>query len=146
MSQIRVDFAFGAPDRLRTACEVVRKHYLRQRRVIIYIADSRQRTRFSHMLWGFESTAFVPHVNADDPLVDQTPIVLCDQMPRPDLTRAGTEPAWLLNLSTQCPPNTETFLRILEIVSNDEADKQAARTRWRHYQQQGYQVHAHQIG
>ena len=39
----RVDFAFGAPDRLRMACEVVRKHYEAGRQVVVYLSDARQR-------------------------------------------------------------------------------------------------------
>ncbi|MCQ9616873.1 DNA polymerase III subunit chi [Paenalcaligenes niemegkensis] len=141
----RVDFAFGAPDRLRTACDVVRKQYLGGRRLIIYIDDARQLSRFDHLLWGFEPTAFVPHVRADDSLASSTPIVLCQRDPDPKLSLAGKEPAWLLNLSSVYPPNADRFERILEIVSQDADDREAARNRWRQYQSNGHEVRAHQL-
>ncbi len=68
----RVDFAFGAPDRLRTACDVVHKQYLLGRRLVIFIDDSRQLARFDHLLWGFRPSAFVSHVRANDELAVQS--------------------------------------------------------------------------
>ncbi|AYN21481.1 DNA polymerase III subunit chi [Alcaligenes aquatilis] len=137
----RVDFAFGAPDRLRMACEVVRKHYEAGRQVVVYLSDARQLARFDRLLWGFESTAFVPHVGVEDPLAATTPVLLTSAAPVPT-----DEQSWLLNLDAQCPPGFEQFPRILEIVSEREADRTQARERWRVYQTQGCQVHAHKLG
>lgn len=137
----RVDFAFGAPDRLRMACEVVRKHYEAGRQVVVYLSDARQLARFDRLLWGFESTAFVPHVGVEDPLAATTPVLLTSAAPVP----SGKQ-SWLLNLDAQCPPGFEQFPRILEIVSEREADRTQARERWRVYQTQGCQVHAHKLG
>lgn len=141
----RVDFAFGAPNRLRTACQVVRKHYLAGRRLIIYHSDPRSLQRFDRLLWGFEPDAFVPHVAVDHPLAAQTPILLVSQNPQPH-PQAIPGDAWLLNLDNQCPQTASSFQRVLEIVSEQELDKQNARHRWRQYQQWHYDVRGHQIG
>lgn len=141
----RVDFAFGAPNRLRTACQVVRKHYLAGRRLIIYHSDPRSLQRFDRLLWGFEPDAFVPHVAVDHPLAAQTPILLVSQNPQPH-PQAIPGDAWLLNLDNQCPQTASSFQRVLEIVSEQELDKQNARHRWRQYQQWQYDVRGHQIG
>ncbi|MEZ2742768.1 DNA polymerase III subunit chi [Paenalcaligenes hominis] len=138
----RVDFAFGAPHRLRTACQVVRKHYIAGRKLIIYHSDKRALARFDRLLWGFEPTAFIPHVGIQHPLAAQTPILLTHSAPEP---HSSTEPSWLLNLDTQCPPTAAQFQRILEIVSEQEQDKHAARQRWRQYQQWQFDVRAHQL-
>ena len=142
---VRVDFAFGAPNRLRTACQVVRKHYLAGRRLIIYHSDPRSLQRFDRLLWGFEPDAFVPHVAVDHPLAAQTPILLVSQNPQPH-PQAIPGDAWLLNLDNQCPQTASSFQRVLEIVSEQELDKQNARHRWRQYQQWQYDVRGHQIG
>lgn len=139
----RVDFAFGAPNRLRTACEVVRKHYLAGRKLSIYHSDLKELQRFDTMLWGFEPTAFIPHVFADDEQAAHTPILLFNQPPSP---HPSSIEHWLLNLDTDVPPLPSPFARILEIVSNNEKDKQAARQRWRHYQHFKCDVRAHQLG
>ena len=140
----RVDFAFGEPHRLRTACQVVRKHYLAGRKLIIYHSDKRALARFDRLLWGFEPDAFIPHVSVQHPLAAQTPILLTDTAPQP-LTVNPAEPIWLLNLDNQCPSTAAQFQRILEIVSDQEQDKQSARQRWRQYQQWQFDVRAHQL-
>lgn len=140
----RVDFAFGAPNRLRTACQVVRKHYLAGRKLIIYHSDPRSLQRFDRLLWGFEPDAFIPHVDIDHPLAAQTPILLSSLAPEPHQSAPANQ-AWLLNLDAHCPPTSTLFQRVLEIVSNQESDKQAARQRWRQYQQWQFELRAHQI-
>lgn len=139
---VRVDFAFGASDRLRMACDVVRKHYEKGRRLVVYCSDATLLERFDLMLWGFEATAFVPHVLADDPLAAQTPIVLSSKAIGPPDT--GPAP-WLVNLDQHCPPLAERYERILEIVSRDDASVQAARNRWRQYKSDGYDLRAHDV-
>lgn len=141
---VRVDFALGASNRLRTACEVVRKQYLAGRKLIIYHSDPQELQRFDRMLWGFEPTAFIPHVLITDALAEQTPVLLCqDPKHLPSITDAQQ---WLINLDPSGPPLPSLFSRILEIVSHQEADKQQARQRWRLYQQQGYDVRSHHLG
>jgi len=81
----------------------------------------------------------VPHVAADDPTAAQTPIWLVDANLPQALARAPAN-VWLLNLDDQCPPEIERVTRILEIVSEEDADKAAARERWRVYQAGGHEV------
>lgn len=140
---VRVDFALGASNRFRTTCEVVRKQYLAGRKLIIFHSELRELQRFDRMLWGFEPTAFVPHVMITDALATQTPIWLCqDPQHLPSTPQAEQ---WLINLDPNGPPLPSQFHRILEIVSNQEVDKQQARQRWRLYQQQGYNLHSHHL-
>src|SRR5690606_35583058 len=111
----RIDFAFGAPHRLRTACEVVRKHFDAGRHVLIYTQDKQKLERFDRLLWSFDPTAFVPHVMVGDPLADQTRV--CLTAGAPTLPPGATLPQpWLINLDLACPPGYEHFDRILEIV------------------------------
>lgn len=138
----RVDFAFGAPDRLRMACEVVRKQYDKGRRLVIYCSDADLLERFDTLLWGFEATAFIPHVHADDPLAEQTPIWLSNRGVDPSSFPSA---AWLMNLDEQCPPDAARYERILEIVSQDEPSVMAARERWRQYKALGYNLRAHDV-
>ena len=160
----RIDFAFGAADRLRMTCEVVRKHYASGRPLVIYTQNAPLLARFDRLLWGFEATAFIPHVDVNDPLAAQTSVLLTSASPVPPAVpadiQAGADstgaaiaasgkPAlkspWLINLDTQCPPNANLFERVLEIVSNDPDDVLAARQRWRQYKADGHTVQAHAV-
>jgi DNA polymerase-3 subunit chi len=147
----RIDFAFGAPDRLRTACQVVRKQYLAGQRMVVFCTDPARLTAFDRMLWAFDDTSFVPHVLASDALAPQTPVVLTASPPQPvgvaaQAAAPDQPPPWLLNLDDNCPPGYDTFARILEIVSGDDADRQAARQRWRAYLADGHEPQSHAIG
>jgi len=141
----RVDFAFGAPDKWRAACTTIARHYAADHPVIVYSRQADMLQQFDLLLWGFEPTAFIPHVMATDALAALTPILLTTEPLTAD--QAGKPHAWLLNLDVECPPAamTSTFERILEVVSRDEADVLAARTRWRHYQQQGCTLRSHDL-
>ncbi|NYT62201.1 DNA polymerase III subunit chi [Alcaligenaceae bacterium] len=140
----RIDFAFGAPDRLRMACEVIRKHYLAGRKLVVYTQDKQRLARIDRLLWGFDATAFIPHVHADDPLAEQTAVLLTPSAPVAPAFEGALQP-WLINLDLGCPPGTEGFERVLEIVSNHDDDKLAARERWRQYKEAGHALHAHDV-
>ncbi len=144
----RIDFAFGAPDRLRTACQVARKRYLAGQRLVVYCRDGSRLASFDRMLWAFDDISFVPHVLANDPLAADTPVVLTASDPlnaSEKLVQAGQPQPWLLNLDDECPPGFEGFERLLEIVSDEPDDKQAARQRWRVYQNAGHAPHSHDL-
>lgn len=155
----RIDFAFGAPDRLRMTCEVVRKHYLSGRRLVVYSQNAPVLARFDRLLWSFDATAFIPHVDVSDDLAPQSAVLLTAAAPLPPaaiLQPGQTEPTetppdappkqpWLVNLDANCPPNAQQFERILEIVSNDPDDVASARERWRQYKQAGHSLHAHDV-
>lgn len=140
----RIDFAFGATDRLRMACEVIRKHYLAGRQLVIYTQDKQRLAHFDRLLWGFDATAFIPHVQADDPLAGQTAVVLTTNTPIAPVAKGALQP-WLINIDLGCPPGAEGFERVLEIVSNHDDDKLAARERWRQYKEAGHALHAHDV-
>lgn len=141
----RIDFAFGAPDRLRMACEVVRKHFLAGRQMVVYTKDKQRLSHFDRLLWGFDATAFIPHVRADDPLAPQTAIIFTSDAPTPPAPDTAQTVSWLVNLDLDCPPEAEKFSRILEIVSNHVDDTAAARKRWKQYKASGHDLHAHDV-
>lgn len=145
----RIDFAFGAGDRLRAACQTTRKRYLAGQRVVVYCRDGTRLSAFDRMLWAFDDISFVPHVLANDPLAAETPVVLTAGDPAavlpPGGAPHGTPETWLLNLDDDCPPNYDGFVRLLEFVSDDPADRQAARQRWRVYQAAGHALHSHDL-
>jgi DNA polymerase-3 subunit chi len=156
----RIDFAFGAPDRLRMTCEVIRKHYLSGRRLVVYTQNAQLLARFDRLLWSFEATAFIPHVDVNDSLAPQSAVLLTTsaplppaaaiqpgqtENPEPPLDAPQPKLPWLVNLDANCPPNAQQFERILEIVSSDADDIESARERWRQYKIAGHSLHAHDV-
>jgi DNA polymerase III subunit chi len=135
----RIDFAFGATERVTQACQTSLRQYLAGQPLIVYCTDSGRLKAFDQKLWAVDEAAFVPHVAADDPEAADTPIWLVSSDLPSALARAPAK-AWLLNLDDDCPPGIDNVPRILEIVSDDDADKAAARERWRMYQAAGHDV------
>lgn len=135
----RIDFAFGATERLTQACQTTLRQYLAGQVLLVYCTDAARLKAFDQKLWSVDEAAFVPHVCADDPAASDTPIWLVASNLPQALARAPAK-AWLLNLDDQCPPSIENVVRVLEIVSDEDADKAAARERWRLYQAGGHEV------
>jgi DNA polymerase-3 subunit chi len=52
----------------------------------------------------------------------------------------------LVNLGPELPARFERFERLIDIVSSEDADKLAGRTRWRHYKDRGYAIRTHPYG
>ena len=136
----QIDFYSGADDRLHTACRLSVKAMQQGLRVMIYTPDSALTERLDRMLWTFHPTGFIPHCRADDPLADVTPILLGHQaepLPHDEV---------LLNLHAEYPPFFSRFRRLIEIAGTTPEDAQAARQRYRFYQDRGYEIRHHKLG
>lgn len=129
----RIDFHSNVPDKLAYACRLTRKARAADCRVVLRVKDRHDLMALDQALWTFSELEFLPHVAAGDPLAASTPIILTDSDDA-DLPHHHV----LINLTAATPANFARFERLFEIVSADEADRQAGRARYRFYQQRGY--------
>jgi DNA polymerase-3 subunit chi len=51
----------------------------------------------------------------------------------------------LVNLGSTVAPGFERFERVIEVVGLDDADRNQARSRWRHYADRGYAMTRHDL-
>ena len=140
----RINFAFGASERISQACQTTLKQYLAGQKLLVYCSDMARLRLYDQKLWAIDEAAFVPHVWIDDPLAGKTPVLLVAQ----DLQRAlesVPDESWFLNLDDDCPPSFGALTRVLEIVSEDPKDKDAARQRWRTYQAAGHDLKSYSL-
>jgi DNA polymerase-3 subunit chi len=136
----RIDFYLDAEDRLQVACRLATKAVWQGHSVIVYAPDEGVARALDRALWTTPPTGFLPHVMATHRLAAETPVVIAgdgDELPHDDV---------LVNLHHAQPPGFGRFRRLVEIVGRDEADKQAARERFRHYRDRGYELHTHRLG
>jgi DNA polymerase-3 subunit chi len=137
-----VMFHLNVPDRLGYACRLLRKASARGAKVVVS-APAETLARLDALLWTFEAVDFVPHLRvapgaAVAPQLKDTPIWLIEcveQAPHHEV---------LLNLGDELVAGFESFGRVIEVVPQDEAPKQAARKRWRHYADRGYPLQRHE--
>jgi DNA polymerase-3 subunit chi len=135
----RVDFYTHAPDKLDLARKLTGKAYRQGLRVMLYSQDPQLLADIDQQLWSTPTTGFLPHCASEAPHATLTPIVLgmqADHLPHDDV---------LINLHATPPTLFSRFERVIEIVSLDAADQNAARERWRFYKQRGYALHTHDM-
>jgi DNA polymerase III subunit chi len=136
-----VAFHFNAPERLTYACRLLRKAYAAGAQVVV-TGDERTLDQLNTVLWSFAPLEFVPHASTHDTaaVLYASPVVLAAQLQ--ELPHRQV----LVNLGAQVPAGFEQFERVIEVVSASDADRSAARTRWKHYAERGYDIQRHDLG
>lgn len=135
-----VAFHFNAPDKLAYACRLLRKAVGSGARVVV-TAPGEALARLNGLLWTFSQLDFIPHAVASDPdhVRAASPVLLTEA-----LTGLPHRQV-LLNLGAQVPDGFEQFERVIEVVALDDEDRQLARSRWKHYTDQGYAITRHDL-
>lgn len=89
--------------------------------------------------WQEPPSGFLPHCVAQAEHAASTPVILGSDIGQ--LSHADV----LINLDDATPNFFSRFERLIEIVGTDVEDKDAARQRWRFYQQRGYATTNHDM-
>ncbi len=134
-----VEFYFNAADRLQAACRLTTQALAAGERLLVYAPDPELAARLDRLMWTWPATGFLPHCAVDDPLAPDTPVLIARD------ERAPAEFHVLLNLGPECPPHFARFERLLEVVGTDEAEREAARSRYRLYKSRGYGIANHDL-
>jgi DNA polymerase-3 subunit chi len=139
-----ISFRFNVGDRIDYACRYLRKAVALGSRAVA-TGPSAVLAQLDRALWTFEATEFVPHLllrrgEAPAPRLAASPVWLLEE------PAAAAHHEVLVNLGELPPPGFESFSRLIEIVATDDADRAAARLRWRHYQARGYTLQSHALG
>lgn len=128
------EFHHDAQDKLRHACTLVAQWYRDGRRVWIHCDSEPLAARLDQMLWVFEPLAFVPHVRDGHRLSEATPVTIGRD------PAAAPVDAIVLNMAQSLPVGFEQREHIVEIVSQDPADRDAARARFMRYRERGFDM------
>jgi DNA polymerase-3 subunit chi len=139
-----ISFYFNVPHRGAYACRLLRK--ARRQGLGLAVAGVRESLlELDSELWSFEPSEFVPHEWVEH--AERVPARL-----RPGTVWLATDPLQapvhdaLLNLGPTPPAGYETFARLFEVVSTDEAERVAARERWKAYARRGYPIKKYEVG
>jgi len=131
-----VAFHFNVPQFLPYACRLLRKATQAKAQVTVVASESELKG-LDTQLWSFDPGLFLPHCLWDAPehVRSRSPIVLT---PASALS-ASPHRDVMVHWGTEMPPaGFESFARLIELVSTDEADRVNARGRWKHYADRGY--------
>ena len=136
---IEVAFHTGIANPLDYACRLLRKAYRSGARVAVH-AEPAVLDRLDQALWTFEALEFVPHIvlprdGGDAARLAQSPIVLVKgDIAAPAACRIG------VTLGGHPVGEVGAFDRLIAIVGQDDAQREAGRQRWREYQRAGHAV------
>ncbi|GAA3992495.1 DNA polymerase III subunit chi [Comamonas faecalis] len=136
-----VVFHFNVPDRRIYACRYARKS-LRNGAGLAITGSEADLQWLERTLWEMAPTDFVAHCLDDAPpdVVRASPIVLVRD------PSAWGERGQLLNLGQQIPDGFTQYERLVEVVSQGDAeDRTGARQRWRQYQEQGHTITTYDV-
>lgn len=137
-----IAFHFNASDKMVHACRVARKLLRQDKRLVIQVPLELM-AALDAMLWNMAPHDFVAHCKADDAhfLLQASPVVLTQ-----DAATGMPHTQVLLNLGDGVPTGFGSFEQLIEVVSEtDDADRAAARLRWKHYVQRGYALVRHDL-
>lgn len=137
----RVDFYVvseaGEEARLTVAARLVDKALSRGHRLYINAQTEQQARRLDEVLWTFRPESFIPHA------------LVCDDSNAAVVIGWGQEPSnhddVLINLEYTAPVFFSRFLRVAEVVTQDEKSLAALRCAWRFYRDRGYPLHKHDL-
>ena len=149
MAATQVDFYVLAgsdpADRLRFACRLVEKAWLKRHRVRVQFDAGGELEAFDQLLWTFSDRSFVPHRRAgspDDTLPPALPTVVIAEGAEADAADGDV----LVNLSSVPPPDIGAWARIAEVVDSDAGRRTQGRERFRAYRERGLAPATHEMG
>lgn len=143
MSPTRVDFYLLASNeadaRGLVACRLLEKAYYKGHRIFVFCTNQHQAEYIDELLWTFRDDSFVPHNLQGEGPEPPPPIQIgYDKEPR------GFNDI-LLNFSATIPPFYSKFKRVIELVANDETEKELSRANYKEYRAKGCELHTHNI-
>ena len=134
----------AAADRLRFACRLVEKAWLKRHRVRVQLDSGGDLDAFDQLLWTYSDRSFIPHRRAgapdDAPGSAPPPVVIADT---PDADAADGDV--LVNLASAPPSTIGAWARIAEIVDADPERKRSARERYKQYRERGCTLESHNL-
>ena len=135
----QIFFYHNASDRLAAAAALIGKAAAQKKSLLVYAPDHEVASTLDRQLWMQPPTGFVPHVRSTSPLAAEPPVVITDRLdtlPQDDR---------LFNLSAEIPPGFSRFTSVIEVVGQEDEDRQAGRARVKFYKDRGYEVNFYNL-
>jgi DNA polymerase-3 subunit chi len=129
-----ISFYTFAGNKLDVARKLAAKAYSQGRRVMIYAPEPELADAIDRLLWSTPALGFLPHCRDSDSVAAETPVLIGAN------AAALAQADVMINLHHDWPPAFARFERLLEIVGQDQTDREQGRVRYRFYQERGYAI------
>lgn len=137
----KVAFHFSVPNKIAYACRLLRKA-TKQGAQVTVTGLPHDLSLLDDALWTFDQLEFLPHCdsNAPEMILSKTNIILADDVSKSPYSDV------LVNLGVSALKGFERYLKLIELVGQEESDRAMARERWRHYNTRGYLIESYEAG
>ena len=130
----RVEFFFNVPNKFAKIAELCNKAVIKRRQLTVFTPSDDISEELQQHLWQQPATSFLASALSNSHNASISPILLDSN---------GTlllQDDVLINLQDQYPPFFSRFKYLVELVGFKEADKTAARLKFKFYRDRGYAV------
>jgi len=124
-------FYFNVKNKLNKIHEILEKEIFRKRKIFIAVNDLNGAEALSNFLYTASITSFLPHMIGHHE--EKAPIHI-------GWDYKSVSDDFMINLKSDISPSFSRYLRLIEIVSNNEEDKKTARDRLKFYRDRGYET------
>ena len=126
-----IDFYFNVENKFNKIHEVLEREIFRKRKIFISVNDLNSAEALSNFLYTYSPSSFLPHVIGQQE--ERASIHI-------DWDHKSVTDDFMINLKSEISPSFSRYLRLIEIVSQNEEDKKTARDRLKFYRDRGYQI------
>ncbi|MEQ1599069.1 MAG: DNA polymerase III subunit chi [Methylotenera sp.] len=134
----RIEFYFNVADKQQAIANLVQAAIVKRRQIMLFAADEKMASDVSVSLWQNKPESFLPHVQLNHFHASVTPVIIGLQ--GSDLVLDLMQDDMLINLTIKQPSFFSRFTQLVELVSDDEQDRLAARARFKFYRDRGYEI------
>jgi DNA polymerase III subunit chi len=136
----RIEFYSNVANKPDLLAILVERALLKRKQVTVFTEDINSAAQVSNGLWQQQASSFLPNVMANHTHAAKTPIMIVCKNNAAGQADSITQDELLINLTAQEPPFFSRFTHLIEMVGNDEADKQNGRLRYKFYRDRGYEI------
>jgi len=119
------------------ACQLVQQFYQQRKKLHVFCDNEADAQLMDELIWQLDVSQFVPHTLPGEGSAYGAPVAIIWQAPK------DRRPL-LINLSKTVPTWANNVAHIIDFVPSEEAQKELARERYKHYRQLGYQLETQQ--
>ncbi len=130
----RIVFYSNLADKQITLANLVQQALEKRNQVTIFASSEQDASQVNSALWQAGASSFLPNLLVTHAHATVTPVVVAWQ------EKPLFQDDILINLTQQQLTIFSRFRQLIELVSNDEADKVAARQRYKFYRDRGYEI------
>lgn len=137
----RIEFFFNVDNKAQKVAVLAEMIIAKGRQLYVFVPNHTFAQQLDDYLWAYQSSSFLPHaiVSSEDEAINDE---VCESSSFLIDSKANNlqHDDVMINFALDVPVFFSRFLRLIEVVGLDEADKIAARKRFRLYREQGYDI------